>query len=73
MELRFEYPWKSYCFKVESSHNNQDWKPIADYTINGVSGSPVSIKINDSCDFIRISFEKWNEENKPSVWELRFF
>lgn len=72
-EIRFEYPWKKYFIKVEYSKDGENWEKAADYTDLGISGSPVLIDVNSSCQVIRISFEKWSEENKPSIWELRFY
>lgn len=73
MEIRFEYPWKKYFMKVEFSANGNDWKTVADYTDEGISGSPVNIAIDDKCKQIKISFVETAESAKPSIWELRFY
>jgi beta-xylosidase len=72
LEIRFEYPWKNYYLKVETSLNGNDWKTIADYTTSGVSGSPVNVPISEKCKNIRLSFVDMPNSGKPSVWEVRF-
>lgn len=73
MEIRFEYPWKTYFAKVEILSDDGYWISVADYTGFGISGSPVLIPINEKCKYLKISFDKWDEENKPSIWEMRFY
>ena len=72
-EIRFEYPWKTYYAKIEILSDDGYWTPVADYTGFGISGSPVLIPIDKKCKDLRISFDKWDDENKPSIWELRFY
>jgi Beta-xylosidase len=73
MEIRFEYPWKTYFFKLEVSSDEDKWVTAADYAETGVSGSPVIITINNKCKQLRISFDDRNDENTPSIWELSFY
>lgn len=73
MEIRFEYPWKRYFIKVETSDNNNNRVTIADYTTNGIEGSPVHIPISQECKSVKISFTNKPEAAKPSVWELLFY
>ena len=73
LEIRFEYPWKKYFIKVESSIHGNNWNVVADYTTEGVSGSPVSIPVNSKCSQVRISFTDSQGATKPSVWELCFY
>lgn len=72
-EIRFEYPWKTYFIKVETSEDGNNWIMVADYTKDGISGSPVLIPVNTKCKYIRISFDKSNKDNKPSIWEWYFY
>lgn len=72
MKIKFEYPWKDYFIKIESSTDEKNWKLVSNYSEYGISGSPVSIPINDSATFIRITFNKWDNKNKPSIWKLSF-
>lgn len=73
MEIRFEYPWKKYFIKIERSANGKDWEVLANYTKDGVSGSPVIIPVKAKCSHIRTSFAEANGAAKPSVWELCFY
>lgn len=72
MEVRFEYPWEKYFMKVEISSDRNDWKVITDYTIDGVSGSPVNVPMGERCKFVRLSFTTSGGGVKPSIWELVF-
>jgi beta-xylosidase len=73
LEIRFEYPWKNYFIKIDASDDGENWNTIADYTTNGISGSPVLIPVNKKCKYIRTIFENRVKEDKPSVWELCFY
>ena len=73
MEVRFEYPWERYFIQVEISSDGNDWRSIADYTIEGISGSPVNVPVNDRCKFVRLSFTTPEGSIKPSVWEIAFY
>lgn len=72
VELRFEYPWKKYYMKVETSLDGMKWITVADFTKYGVSGSPVDIKIKNSYKQIRLSFVLHDDETKPSIWDIYF-
>lgn len=72
MEIRFEYPWKTYYTRVEASTDREVWTVVADHIQKGVTGSPVTIPINVKGKYIRLSFERLEESGKPSVWEVRF-
>lgn len=72
MEIRFEYPWKTYYPKVEASTDNENWEVIADYSIDGVSGSPVIVPVNKKTRFIRLAFDP-KQEIRAAVWELYFY
>jgi len=71
MEIRFEYPWKTYYPKVEASTDNENWEVIADYSTDGVSGSPVIVPVNKKTRFIRLAFDP-KQEIRAAVWELYF-
>ena len=73
LEIRFEYPWKNYYVKVESSVDGNSWQNVADHTSGGISGSPVNIPLEGHYRFVRLSFDVSPEEARPSVWEFRFY
>ncbi len=72
MEIRFEYPWKTYYVKVESSTDGEKWTLVADHSQQGVTGSPVRIPIQTEGKLVRLSFDEWSEDHRPSIWEVRF-
>lgn len=72
MKVLFEYPWKTYFIKVESSTNDSQWETIADYTDKGISGSPTIISINKKITSVRISFINVQPDTKPSIWDVYF-
>lgn len=72
LEIRFEYPWKTYFVKIESSPDGENWQTAADYSDSGISGSPVLVGINKEIGYARVSFPRWTEAAKPSIWEVRF-
>lgn len=74
MEIRFEYPWKNYFVKVEILKEGVEWISVADYTKEGISGSPIEIRVNEKCKALRLSFIGSEEKNViPSIWEVCFF
>ena len=42
-EIRFEYAWKPYRFRIEVSDDGAAWRPLADHFSAPVTGSPVVI------------------------------
>lgn len=73
VDIRFEYPWKKYFMKVETSIDGNDWVMVADYTTDGISGSPVNTPVAGKCKFVRFSFITSRGNVKPSVWEVCFY
>ena len=73
MEIRFEYPWKNYFIRIETSLTDNDWEIVADYATNGISGSPVLVPVNMESKRIRVTFENKEPNTKASVWELYFY
>lgn len=73
MEVRFEYPWKTYYVKVETSGDGNEWSTVADYTEEGISGSPVNIPVIRDCKQVRLLFVEKEEGARASVWEWRFY
>ena len=73
MEVRMEYPWEKYLMKVETSSDGNAWKCIADYTSDGISGSPVNVLLNERCKYVRLSFLIPERGIKPSIWEIAFY
>lgn len=72
MDIRFEYPWKTYYPKIESSTDGEKWDVLADYNEKGVSGSPVTIKIGKPVTFIKLTFDP-KQEIETAIWELYFY
>lgn len=72
IRIRFEYPWKTYFPKIETSQDGKQWKLVADYWYDGVTGSPVDIPVNVKARYFKISFNP-KEEIKTSIWELEIY
>lgn len=72
MEIRFEYPGKKYHFIAEVSDDNENWRLLADYRADGISGSPINIPLKEKSGKVRLSFEQ-NEISNPSIWEIFFY
>lgn len=71
--IRFEYPWKTYFIKVETTEDGKEWHTIYDYSKEGVSGSPVILPAIGVHKSVRISFVENENAGKPSIWELSFY
>ncbi|NDV60007.1 family 43 glycosylhydrolase [Bacteroides sp. 519] len=72
-EILFEYSWKTYYFKAESSNNGKEWHTVADFTESGISGSPVVFPITVTGKQLRITFVDNENAAQPSIWEIRFY
>ena len=72
MEIRFEYPWKRYFIKVETADDKNNWVAVADYTVEGIEGSPVHIPISKVCKSVKISFLNKPGAAKPSGGSCSF-
>lgn len=73
VEVRFEYPWKKYYVKVETSSDGEQWNETIDYSCEGISGSPVVLPLAGSCKYVRLSFSVPHGGAIPSVWEVLFY
>lgn len=66
-ELRFEYPWKRYCFKLLASSDGKKWTVVEDQTQHCATGSPVVFDRLPRARFLRIQFA--GKEAEPSLFE----
>ena len=72
MEVRFEYPWKNYYTKIETSADGEQWNTVIDYLCEGVSGSPVIIPVGAETSYIRMSFDK-EGDTEVAIWDVYFY
>jgi beta-xylosidase len=72
VEIRFEYASKKYFFIAEVSTDGNQWKEIADYSVSGIEGSPVILKINQRIKAFRLRFSGTDLNTVPAVWEIVF-
>lgn len=72
VELRMEYAWKTYYVRVEYADEEGCWHTAADYMEQGVSGSPIHLKVGKPCKQVRLVFGRPEASAKPAVWEVRF-
>lgn len=70
LELRFEYPWKRYYFRVETSEDGAGWKAEADYTTVGAEGSPVRVELNNNFKYLRLTFTPHTDAAVPALFEI---
>ena len=73
MEIRFEYPWRNYYVKIETSLTGNDWEVVADYHTNGISGSPVLIPVKKETKYIKSTFINVQRNTKASIWDIYFY
>ena len=58
---------------ITTADDEKNWVAVADYTAEGIEGSPVHIPISKVCKSVKISFLNKPGAAKPSVWELLFY
>lgn len=71
VEIRPEYAWKAYRFRVEKSADGETWSVVKDYSKSPVAGSPVVIELQDQARFLRLVFTA--PDPVPSVIEWSVF
>jgi arabinoxylan arabinofuranohydrolase len=54
LEIRPEYAWKHYKFRVEASEDGQTWRTLADYTDSRVIGSPIVVQASAPARYVRL-------------------
>ncbi len=72
-ELRLEYAWKKYRFKVEASDDGARWYPVADYTRDPVIGSPIIIEKKVSARHLRLVFPEDVKGSAIALFEWNAF
>ncbi|MBC7784237.1 MAG: family 43 glycosylhydrolase [Burkholderiales bacterium] len=68
-EIRPEYAWKPYAFKIESSNDAATWQTVVDYTDKPVRGSPLIIDTPLEARYLRIVFPASVPGRDISLWE----
>lgn len=68
-ELRFEYAWKPYRFKVEKSDDAQHWELLEDHTKEPASGSPIVISQKVRTRYLRLAFPESMSGKDISLFE----
>lgn len=71
-QLRPEYPWKPYTFKVETSDDGTTWKTLVDYTERPATGSPIDIPTKQSCRYVRLMFTRATDAASIGLFEWLF-
>lgn len=70
LELRFEYPWKRYFFRVETSEDGVGWTTEADYSKVGAEGSPVAVTLSHNFKHLRLTFTRHSDDTIPALFEM---
>jgi arabinoxylan arabinofuranohydrolase len=68
LQIRFEYPEKTYRFSVQSSNDGKNWKDVYG-KLQTASGSPITLQGLPQCQYIRLVFPR-NTEQQTSIFEL---
>jgi arabinoxylan arabinofuranohydrolase len=68
-ELRLEYAWKPYRFKVDSSDDGKQWKTAADHTSSPATGSPILIEKPLIARYLRLVFPEDVKGDHISIFE----
>ena len=55
-EIRFEYAWKPYRFRIETSEDGSEWRILSDHLGAPVQGSPVVIDRVAAARYVRLTF-----------------
>ena len=72
VEIRFEYASEKYYFFTEISTDGSNWKKIADFSEEGIEGSPVIIPVNQRIKNFRLTFLRIEDKANPAILELVF-
>lgn len=71
VEVRFEYAWKPYRFRLETSTDGTHWSALADHNLDPFVGSPFSLPASAETRYLRLLFPE--NATEPSVWEFAAF
>ncbi len=68
-QIRFEYAWRTYQFRVESSADGKEWTTLADHVSKPTTGSPVIIESPVTARFVRLTFPSVEKGAEPGILE----
>jgi hypothetical protein len=68
--VRFEYAWKDYHFKNESSLDGQTWTLVADHSVTPASGSPVLLDTPIRARYLRLVFTRHKTDPAVVGWQM---
>lgn len=72
-ELRFEYAWKSYPFRLEASNDGTRWQTLRGLSSAPVVGSPVVIQQAGRARYLRLVFPPETKGADLSLFEWNVF
>lgn len=72
-EIRMEYPWKHYGFRVEASADGTDWVPLAAHPASAPVGSPFVMDRSVRARHLRLVFDSDSAGASPAVWAWSVF
>lgn len=72
-EIRLEYPWKPYAFRVQGSLDGVDWETLADHPATAPIGSPFVIGRPVRVRHLRLVFAGSAASAAPAVWAWSAF
>lgn len=69
VQILFEYPWKNYALRLETSIDGIKWSPVFQRTDSSFIGSPYTLPLsNVKCNYLRFMFGQGT-----GVWEIKLF
>lgn len=73
IRIMFEYPDKSYKYRIEYSLNKKNWFIFVDSTFNNYLGSPAIFHKEAKGRYFRIVFVKEEFDISPGIWEIEIY
>lgn len=68
--IRFEYAWKDYYFRCESSLDGQTWTLLANHSVAPANGSPVLLDSPVRARYLRLVFTRHEADPAVVGWRV---
>ena len=71
--IEFEYAWKRYRYRLESSLDGQHWTTFADAMAEGTSGSPTQFAPLPRTRYLRLNFDGGTPAGELAIFEWQVY